>query len=477
MAGWENNDENIRVESVEEFVDTNPDLYKQRTIAALNEKRFKDALREAQLALKYGNQALEYHVLIVRVLFEMGEYEVCFKYLTNSGLWSKRDDTGLLQEERNYIYYVYAVCYKGDNIAERKNVFVTADGKGMYTSLQHAIDRCRQGQEIILIDGCYKSSIGSSEYAFSSGYTEFEEEKIYIDNKEVVIKGLGNIIISTQMEINNAKVEILGIKIKAMKDDKLITKDEDGGEGIITIKKSYAKFEKVTLYSVVLNREERIIGGIAVDDNSEVFVNNCKFNQIAIGILAEDGNICIDNCEFSCTSGVGCSVKYNYKESPKMYIKNSKFYDPNPSQGIGVYCQGGFIEAVDCDIHGIKIGIYSGANEQTPQFKKGECVLKNCRIHECIVNIALGEGGNMRIESSTISQGYECGIKAFDNTRLELINTTLKQNRKDIIKNGNPVIREVGVVRRDNDIVGSTVGAVTNIGKGMLEAAKAIFFG
>ena len=50
----------------------NPDLYKQRAIVAINECRYKDALKEAQLALKYGKQELQYHVLIVRTLLEMG---------------------------------------------------------------------------------------------------------------------------------------------------------------------------------------------------------------------------------------------------------------------------------------------------------------------------------------------------------------------------------------------------------------------
>ncbi len=475
MAGWENSNEEIRVENVEEFVDTNPDLYKQRTIAALNEKRFKDALKEAQLALKYGNQALEYHVLIVRVLFEMGEYEVCSKYLTNSGIWSKRDDTSLLQEERNYIYYVYAVCYKGDNIAERKNVFVTADGRGMYTSLQQAIDRCRQGQEIVLIDGYYKKSTGSNKHTFSSGHTKFEEEKIYINSKEVVIKGLGDVAISTQMEINNAKVDISEIVITAMKDDKLINKGEDEEESIIAIKESRVKFEKVSLCGI--DSAEREIVGILVDDNSEVFVNNCSFVG-EVGVCAEDGNIFIDNCEFSCKNGAACISEYNSNGSPKMYIKNSEFYSSSSeSIGMGIICLGGFIEVLDCDIHEIVVGICAGSNEQTPQFKEGECIIKNCKIHDCMGNITLARGGSMRIESSTISRGHQCGIKAFDNTRLELLNTTLKQNKKDIIKNGNPIIREVGVVRRDNDIVGRTVGATTNIGKGILKVAKVIFFG
>ena len=89
MAGWESSDD-IQIESVEEIIDTNPDLYKQRAIVAINECRYKDALKEAQLALKYGKQELQYHVLIVRTLLEMGQYEVCYKYLIKSELWKKR---------------------------------------------------------------------------------------------------------------------------------------------------------------------------------------------------------------------------------------------------------------------------------------------------------------------------------------------------------------------------------------------------
>ena len=100
------NEEVVSVE-YEEYVDTNPDLYKQRTIAALNEHRYKDALKEAQLALNYGKQELQYHVLILRVLLEMEQYSVCYKYLLGSGLWKNRKSKELLSDERNYLYYVY----------------------------------------------------------------------------------------------------------------------------------------------------------------------------------------------------------------------------------------------------------------------------------------------------------------------------------------------------------------------------------
>ena len=64
------------------------------------------------LALKYGNQELQYHVLIVRVLLEMGQYDVCYKYLMGSGLWKNRKSKELLSDERNYLYYTYARCFK-----------------------------------------------------------------------------------------------------------------------------------------------------------------------------------------------------------------------------------------------------------------------------------------------------------------------------------------------------------------------------
>lgn len=137
MAGWENDSEEIYVEKVEEFVDTNPDLYKQRTIVALNERRYKDALKEAQLALKYGNQELQYHVLIVRVLLEMGQYDVCYKYLTGSGLWKSRKSKELLPDERNYLYYTYARCFKecGFDVGTAELIIVTDDVYNVYIKL------------------------------------------------------------------------------------------------------------------------------------------------------------------------------------------------------------------------------------------------------------------------------------------------------------------------------------------------------
>lgn len=116
MAGWETNSENIYVEKIEELVDTNPDLYKQRTIAALNECRYRDALNEAQMALKYGNQELQYHLLVARVLFEMKNYQLCMEKLISSGLWhqvtEEADNADLLMDEVDFIFYTYAICYK-----------------------------------------------------------------------------------------------------------------------------------------------------------------------------------------------------------------------------------------------------------------------------------------------------------------------------------------------------------------------------
>lgn len=103
MADWGSSDSDIHVESVEEILDTNPDLYKQRTIAALNERKYNDAVKEAETAVKYGNNVLEYHVLLARSLFEQGTYRECMKYIKDSGLWEKREDDSLLYDEQDFI--------------------------------------------------------------------------------------------------------------------------------------------------------------------------------------------------------------------------------------------------------------------------------------------------------------------------------------------------------------------------------------
>lgn len=110
MPGWNGDDSSIQVDMVEEIVDTNPDLYKQRTIVALNEKRYSDAINEAQTAIKYGNKVLEYQVLLSRTLFEKGEYQECFQYIKSSGLWDYREDDALLYDEQDYIISCYYAC-------------------------------------------------------------------------------------------------------------------------------------------------------------------------------------------------------------------------------------------------------------------------------------------------------------------------------------------------------------------------------
>lgn len=89
MSGWIDEGE-IHVE-YEEILDTSPELYRRRTNAALNEKKYHEALKEAQLALKYGNNEWQYRALVAKVIFEMKEYKVCMKYIMGSALWEDRN--------------------------------------------------------------------------------------------------------------------------------------------------------------------------------------------------------------------------------------------------------------------------------------------------------------------------------------------------------------------------------------------------
>ncbi len=266
MAGWNTDNVNISVESVEEFVDTNPDLYKQRTIAALNEKRYKDALEEANKALEYSNKELQYHLLVARVYFEAQIYESCYNKLISAGLLryvnEDYDKGELLMDEMDFVFYSYAVCYKklGKSNANVETIVVTPDGKGMCQTLQAAVNVAKSNQIIMMTCGTYTGDVK-------------------ISNKDVSIygtpMGMRNRsiypVLTGKITIENSKAEIIALKFNG----------KDTSEQIIKIDDS-----NVYLNECVFSDKNNITG-IYVYKNSECEVEFCDFFGLDIGITNE----------------------------------------------------------------------------------------------------------------------------------------------------------------------------------------------
>lgn len=76
MRGWKIG--NIKVE---EKVDVDPEVYRDRAKEALYDDRYRDAIQEVKMALKYGNNDIRDHMQMTRILCKLQEYRQCLEYI------------------------------------------------------------------------------------------------------------------------------------------------------------------------------------------------------------------------------------------------------------------------------------------------------------------------------------------------------------------------------------------------------------
>ena len=470
MAGWENSDD-IQVESVEEILDTNPDLYKQRTIAALNEGKYKDALREAQLALKYGKQELQYHVLIVRTLLEMGQYEVCYKYLIKSELWKKRKSKKLLPDERNYLYYTYARCFNECkfDVEKADMIVVTDDGKGMYPNIQTAIDYHGESRKAIyLTKGKYSESLC------------VVGEKIIIecdDTEKAVITSPIQIIDS------NVRFENLVFNVK----------DESV---MISAKNANCKFRGVDFCGKGKNRKQI---GIHLFKCKNVSLKDTIFEDLLIGVMAESKNVNIENCHLINNKiGTLCASKQTFKK-PQSVVSCVDNHIKKNEIGICAACNSqvniaGTIfeknnDSVICMSNSLTVlrfsdeliemeGVQILPNKLNvfSQGKSGQVNIKDCEIlnskNTGIIGVDTGNltVTNCKIIGSSSLGGLGYGVCVTDNGRINMINCLLENNLKAIYTDGNAIVNKSNVRMINNDIFGVTMEGV----KGLVNALKSL---
>lgn len=148
MSGWKM--DNVKVE---EILDTDPGLYKDRAKKALWNGQYREAIQETKMALKYGNNDIRYHMLMTEILFKMQEYRQCLEYIRQQRMIDYffteiyRSDTNdpMLMS----FFEEYLECWKhiGGDISEADVIIVIEDGTGMVKTLQDAIDtkcKCRR---------------------------------------------------------------------------------------------------------------------------------------------------------------------------------------------------------------------------------------------------------------------------------------------------------------------------------------------
>jgi len=463
MAGWENSNEEIYVESVEELVDTNPDLYKQRTIAALSERRYRDAMCEAEKALDYGNNKLEYQVLKARVYFESDRYSDCMQY-TQAKLFDKLDSSELLQEEKNYIFYIWAVCYRelGRPLSAIEEIIVTADGRGMYSSVQEAVNRCSGRQTIILLDGYYEEVNGVKK--FCSGGIRYPDTEISIRSKNVKMNAIGNVTLPTCMIISNSNASISGITFMDMHDDKYTI--FIGGSSNVT-------FNNIAMTS----KHDKEAAGIKVTDNAQLSVQNCTFHKMDSGIDAFGGETVIENSKFHIieTNGVSCTSETTQQTKVRIYGCDFNIGLPKGAiirtgKGTGVLVKrGGYVEIHNCSIREGLVGVGvedfgSTGNDCSP---KGECLIQNSKIHRNSGNIAIAQDGCIKVTSSVISGATKLGLYAVGNPRVDLVDCQFINNMKLMHTEGNAIVKRQNVRELENDLIGSAIDSLGSIFKSL----------
>lgn len=446
MSGWVDEGE-IRVE-YEEILDTSPELYRRRTNAALDEKKYHEALKEAQLALKYGNNEWQYRALVAKVIFEMKEYKVCMKYMTSSALWidrtreipdytkvkadypelSNREVDDLrhwLREAKNNIYYYFGICYCacGYEIDESNIIVVSADGKGMYPDIQHAIDMCKENQTIYLTSGLYHS------------------KEIVIRNKNVIIKSASNYskaTIFSKVIIENACAEIEGIKFdtfKCIDDDKM------------TINNSKVVLQSVTIGEMgdsTYNVEIQKGHGILTKDSTVQIVDS-EFGHLQCGIRVISGNVTIK--ETTIRGGNTGIWAWNEKNNniANVSIDNCKIV--KVETGI-LADSNGAINVWGCIIDNGMVGIAVGGGLKG--INGGKIEVYNSEINANRKNIVLEKTGNIKMDNCEISFGKEAGIVADGKVKLEISNCSLSRNKTESYISENAVVKEYNVQKEHN---------------------------
>lgn len=429
MTGWDTSAD-IIVESVEEIIDTNPDLYKQRTIMALNECRYSDALQDAAKALEYSHGEAQYHVLILRVLFEAGNYASCMDYLSQKGLWKKRKDPDLLPDERNYIYYVRGVCHRECHMSDSSinAVIITPDGRGMCVTIQEALKRSGGKKDIFLTAGTYEENIKLN-----------RDIRIYSEpgfNPEIV----GNI------EIDSANVELAGITIGK----------KDSGIPLVSLGNSKCSFENVIIEGS--GRQTTEIGLFILGDCNDITLKNISIRNCRTGLFSGCVDLVIDQGNITdCESGIVC-----YGQDDKAYttIENTTVKSCMFGISIGTNCFGIIKDSViDRNTGGIRTFDAKCEKKSEPAIKIESSIIKRSKEY----GIMAGSISRIKVFSSEIIGGSGYAVIAKDWGICELTGCKVKNNLVSFKEEDYGRISADDVVELNNDVAGLFLQGIKNL--------------
>ncbi len=292
----------VKILGTEKVLDTDPELYKNRALDALEKQYYLDAMAEAEKAIEYGRNERKYQIVKAKVLLARGEYNSFLVYiLRETQLWEYKDiSVELSNEEKDFLLYGFSVSYGQLGYLPEKlpEIILTADGRGMCKSIQEAVDKYSD-KKITLTGGRYN-------------------ENVDIDGKTVRIIGsyYSKPKVNGRWKINNS---ICTIK-------NLLFRNQSFRAGVmLEIDNSKFNIEDLSFDSLIFpNSIKGDLLGVHIENSSaEKAINRIKFDSLTAGIACADSYIYIEHSDFSnCRAGILC---HNKKSKHTVIISNCTF--------------------------------------------------------------------------------------------------------------------------------------------------------
>ena len=302
----------VKILDTEKVLDTDPELYKNRALDAIEKQYYLDAMAEAEKAIQYGNNWPRYQAVKARVLLATEKYDECITYLLKgSDLWKRKDDMlELSNEDKDFVRYAFSVCYGQLGYPPEKlpEIILTADGRGMCGSIQEAVEKYSD-KKIFLTGGFYN-------------------ENLYIENKILDILGsyYSTPHINGRWNLKNCKILLKGVAFT----------NQDVSPGYI-LKIENCDYGLSNLSFAAVGNIDSIFSRNNVDSEQELIgieIRGCESNQamdgitctsLSVAIEVSDTKIQIKDCRFErCGMGIGC---HNLESDNKVVISNCVFSD------------------------------------------------------------------------------------------------------------------------------------------------------
>lgn len=316
----------VKILDTEKVLDTDPELYKNRALDAIEKQYYLDAMAEAEKAIQYGNNWPRYQAVKARVLLATEKYDECITYLLKgSDLWKRKDDMlELSNEDKDFVRYAFSVCYRQLGYPPEKlpEIILTADGRGMCGSIQEAVDKYSD-KKITLTGGVYTESILATNKNITIIGSYYQ--KPIINGSWKIINGsicMSNTILIDEendrhpiLEINGSGFELNDIIFKG--NGKKTNENDEDQTGLLITKCKEGK----RIYGLIF---ENLDAGMTIKDTS-ISVSNCKFSYSTVGLAVVSTKAIytakISNCNFEYNE---CGIISGY--NGRVDVKSSKIY-------------------------------------------------------------------------------------------------------------------------------------------------------